>query len=487
MSDARRFGRSLALPGVLLLATVLAAPAACKRSNAPKVEEVWDEAPAVSHAEALASLAPPWPDPTRAMLDSGLVTLWLHEPGSPVTHLRVLLPTGGEEALESAALVSVLQIHLEEALQSRARNRGVVVEARAAPDRIELSAHGSVEDTGRALELVAGTLGDRAPQGGLETARTAALAELPAKPSADERAVAAMVETLLGRPPGSERADRAAVEALDGEALVAGWQALVDPRRAVLVVHSGAPASEHRPALRQLAERWRGKGRRAVPPSAVARLRAPLPKAAKAGGRLLAEPVTPLQVLAGPVGGAVLVLGRVLPTPTAQDRSLARLAQRLLQEELDVRLVIRGDMAVFVLRVPISGGSAEASASQAIDALSTMIGERQPRQRLYQAAQLWLGARVVQASLDGEDWTALLSEAMDLSVRDEDVVGALARDAGSMLEPDPEALQVWMRRWLDPRSGEPGWRWVVAGATDRDLRRLERITPLDPPARAGSP
>jgi hypothetical protein len=277
------------------------------------------------------------------------------------------------------------------------------------------------------------------------------------------------------------------VEALDGEALVAGWQALVDPRRAVLVVHSGAPASEHRPALRQLAERWRGKGRRAVPPSAVARLRAPLPKAAKAGGRLLAEPVTPLQVLAGPVGGAVLVLGRVLPTPTAQDRSLARLAQRLLQEELDVRLVIRGDMAVFVLRVPISGGSAEASASQAIDALSTMIGERQPRQRLYQAAQLWLGARVVQASLDGEDWTSLLSEAMDLSVRDEEVVGALARDAGSMLEPDPEALQVWMRRWLDPRSGEPGWRWVVAGATDRDLRRLERITPLDPPARAGSP
>jgi hypothetical protein len=116
-----------------------------------------------------------------------------------------------------------------------------------------------------------------------------------------------------------------------------------------------------------------------------------------------------------------------------------------------------------------------------------MIGERQPRQRLYQAAQLWLGARVVQASLDGEDWTALLSEAMDLSVRDEDVVGALARDAGSMLEPDPEALQAWMRRWLDPRSGEPGWRWVVAGATDRDLRRLERITPLDPPARAGSP
>jgi hypothetical protein len=180
----------------------------------------------------------------------------------------------------------------------------------------------------------------------------------------------------------------------------------------------------------------------------------------------------------------VLVIGRVLPTPTAQDRSLARLAQRLLQEELDARLVIRGDVAVFVLRVAVSSGSAELSATEAIDALAAMAGERQPQQRLYQAAQLWLGARVVQASLDGEDWTALWSEAIDLSSRDEDVVGALARDAGSMLEPDPEALQAWLRRWLDPRSGEPGWRWLVAGASDRELRRLARITPLDPPASA---
>jgi hypothetical protein len=110
-----------------------------------------------------------------------------------------------------------------------------------------------------------------------------------------------------------------------------------------------------------------------------------------------------------------------------------------------------------------------------------MAGERQPRQRLYQAAQLWLGARVVQASLDGEDWTALWSDAMDLAGRDEEIVGALARDAGSMLEPDPGALQAWLRRWLDPRSGEPGWRWVVAGASSQDLQRLTRITPVTKP------
>jgi hypothetical protein len=450
---------------------------------APKVDEVWDEAPAVGHAEALASLAPPWPTPTRAVLDSGLVTFWLHEPGAPVTHLRVLLPTADAEPLRSAAIAAVLQAHLEEASSSRARNRGVGVQARAAFDRIEISAHGSVEETARMLELVAGVLGARAPQAGLESARAAVLAELPARPSTDERAVSALVELLLGRPPGSERADKAAVEALDGETLVDGWRALVDPRHAVLVVHSGAPAGDHRPALRQLAERWRGMGRRPVPPSAIARLRGGAAPPDPGQGRLLAEPATPLTVLPGPAGRPVLVLGRVLPTPTAADRSLARLAQRLLQEELDVRLSIHGDLALFVLRVPLSG-SAERSATEAIDRLAAMAAERQPRQRLYQAAQLWLGARMVQASLDGEDWTALWSDAMDLSARDEDIVGALARDAGTMLEPDPEALQAWLRRWLDPRAGEPGWRWLVAGASDRELQRLGRIAPLDPPSPA---
>lgn len=484
MSRAPSRGRWRGPRAAVLLAMLGAAALGCKRSNAPKVEEVWDEPPAVGHAEALARLAPPWPDPTRAMLDNGLVTLWLHEPNAPVTHLRVLLPTGGEEALQSAALQAVLQAHLDEALRTRAHNRGVAVDVRVAPDRIELSTHGAVEETARALEIIAAVLGARAPQAGLEAARTSVLAELDASPrwpSADERAVAALVETLLGRPAGSERVDEAALQALDDATLLAGWQALVDPRRAVLVAHSGAHAGDQRPALRQLAERWRGKGRRPVPPSVLARLHAPTPEPTSPGGHLLAEPTTALQVLPGPTDGPVLVIGRVLPTPTAQDRSLARLAQRLLQEELDARLVIRGDLAVFVLRVPLASSSAERSATEAVDALTSMAGARQPQQRLYQAAQLWLGARVVQASLDGEDWTALWSEAIDLSGRDEDMVDALARDAGSMLEPDPEALQAWLRRWLDPRSGETGWCWLVAGASESALQRLSRITALEDP------
>ncbi|MCX4243503.1 peptidase M16 family protein [Paraliomyxa miuraensis] len=466
---------------------LLLAALSCKRQLAPKVEEVWDEPPTVGQSEALASLAPPWPAPTRAVLDSGLVTFWLHEPAAPVTHLRVLLPVGDEPALRSASVVAVLQTHLAIALGSRTRNRGVVVQTHAAPDRVELVAHAPIEETARTLELLAGVLGARSPAAGLETARAEVLTTIASRPSTDELAISTLVEQLLGRDPGSQRTERSEVEALSRDALLEGWEALVDPRRAVLVVHASDDAAAHRPALRQLAERWRGLGRRPVPPSALARLRAAPPPAASstaatsgaAGGRLLATPASPLHVLPGQEGKAVLVFGRVVPTPTPQDRSLARLAQRVLQEELDVRLQIHGDVALFVVRVSLSGREPERSATEAVDALTSLAATRQPQQRLFQAAQLWLGARVVQASLDGEDWTALWSEALDLADRDEDVAGALAHDAGSMLEPDADALQAWLQRWLDPRGGEPGWRWLVAGASDRELRRLTRITPLD--------
>ena len=261
------------------------------------------------------------------------------------------------------------------------------------------------------------------------------------------------------------------------DALLEGWTQLVDPRRAVMVVHSGHEASRYRAALRKLAEVWRGRGRRNVLDSAIARLRTSA-EPPSAPGRLLAEPATPMQVIAGPEGDPVVMVGRIVPTRSAEERSLARLAQRVLQEELDARLVIRGDHGLFMLRVPLSDREPEQTVTEAIDALTAMASTRQPQQRLFQAAQLWLGARMVQASLDGEDWTASWSDAIDLADDDEAIVSALARDASSMLEPDPQVLQLWLRQWLDPRSSEPGWRWLVAGASDRQTRRLARITPL---------
>ncbi|MEM9458044.1 MAG: hypothetical protein AAGF11_27960 [Myxococcota bacterium] len=471
---ARARARARAGLSVLVL---LAGLAACKRSRAPIVEEVWDEAPPVGETEALASLAPPWPAPARAKLDNGLITFWLHEPTAPVSHVRLLLPVGDAEPLRSAAVVSVLQAHITQTLASRGRNRGLWVQAERAPDRVEIVVHGATAETRRSLELLATVLSARTPTAGLEAARNDVITRLPGPVTPDERATAALVESLLGRPAGSQRAERAAVESTSRDALLEGWRILADPRRAVLVVHAADEASVHRDTLATVAERWRGQGRRRMIEQALPRLRttAPVPDAS---GRLLSEPVTPLTVLPGPEGKAVLMFGRVLPTATATERSLARLAQRLLQEELDARLVVHGERSLFIVRVPLSSREPDRSTTEAIDALVALGSTRQPTQRLFQTAQLWLGARVVQASLDGEDWTALWSEAIDLSSRDEDITAALARDASGMLAPDPEALQQWMERWLDPRGGQPGWRWVVAGASNADRRKLARITAL---------
>lgn len=473
----RRSARARARAGLGVLA-LLAGLAACKRSRAPIVEKVWDEAPPVGETEALASLAPPWPAPARAKLDNGLITFWLHEPAAPVSHVRLLLPVGDAEPLRSAAVVSVLEAYISQTLASRGRNRGLSVQAERAPDRVEIVVHGATAETRRSLELLATVLSARTPTAGLEAARNDVLSRLPGPVTPDERATAVLVESLLGRPAGSQRAERAAVESASRDALLEGWRIVADPRRAVLVVHAGEEAGIHRDTLATMAERWRGQGRRRTIEQALPRLRAGAP-VPDTSGRLLAEPASALTVVPGPEGKAVLMLGRVLPTATTTERSLARLAQRLLQEELDARLVVHGPRSLFIVRVPLSSREPDRSTTEAIDALVALGSTRQPTQRLFQAAQLWLGARVVQASLDGEDWTALWSEAIDLSSRDEDITAALARDASGMLAPDPKALQQWMERWLDPRGGEPGWQWVVAGTSNADRRKLARIATLN--------
>ena len=80
---------------------------------------------------------------------------------------------------------------------------------------------------------------------------------------------------------------------------------------------------------------------------------------------------------------------------------------------------------------------------------------------------------------DGEDWTALWSESIDLANDDADVPRALAVDATAMLEVDAEAMQAWQQQWLDPRRGTPGWQWVVAGADADVLRRLSKLAPIE--------
>lgn len=448
----------------------------CKRQRAPKVSEVWDEQPTVEHTEALASLAPPWPSPVRAQLDSGLLGFWLSEPDTPAAHLRVLVPTHAAGHFVPADLVAVVGEHLRFELQRRTARQGTRVDLVYGPDRLELAIHGRDDDLAALFKWLGWALRPEPPIAGLERAKER-VADRISAPSTLEVALAALTARLLSRKPADQRIDADTLRGRDRDALARAWSDLTDPRRAVLVVHAGRKADGAKAELRRLSQTWHGRGKSEIRPEAVARLRGEVPSTG-ANRRLLAEPAEPLQLVSGGHGSAQIVVGRVVPTPTPADRSLARLAQRILQEEIDARLVPAGPHALFVATSRLSPAAPDQSAADLVDDLSTAATARQPAQRLFAAAELWLGARVVQASLAGEDWTGLFSESIDLADADDGIAEALARDAATMLEPDPDALRTWMGKWLHPRGGEPGWRWVAAGVDRRLERRLERVVPI---------
>ena len=100
-------------------------------------------------------------------------------------------------------------------------------------------------------------------------------------------------------------------------------------------------------------------------------------------------------------------------------------------------------------------------------------------------AHVWAadsGARVVQASLDGEDWTALWSDSMDLATAESDIPRALAADAAAMLAIEPDPLAKWISSNLDPRLGNTSWAWALSGASDDMQRALSRMAKTQPVA-----
>jgi len=441
----------------------------CKKHRAPPVQEVWDEEPVPEEAEAIGNLAPPWSAPVRGQLDNGLLTFWLHEADAPALHLRLLVPTGARAKPPSTEACAAIAEYLRWELVRRTKKYDADVSLVHAPDRIELAVSARGRDLGGILGTLGVVLAARSPAG-LDAARDR-LASTLDDDRADELAAEAVLDALLGR---GDRIDGGRLRDLDRADLVAAWERLSDPRDHVLLVHAGTTAEAAKSDLRRLASHWRGLGRRPLQSEAVKRLRGDAPEPPKT--RLLADPAAPLTIVRTKAqGSAHIVIGRVVATPNARARSLARVAQRVAQEESDVSIAFAGDAAVVLVHAPV-GGKPEKKLRELVDRLSTFATTRQPRQRLFQAVQLWLGARVVEASLAGEDWTALLSSAIDLADRDADIAAALARDAQHMLAVDADALLAWTKTWLDPRRGTPGWVWAVAGASEAEVRELGRVT-----------
>ncbi len=512
--------------------------AACKRREMPKVE-LLDEDGTPPETEAISALAPPWPPAKRVVLGNDLLVHWLAEEDSPALHLRVLLPTHGfdDELAPGAAAVVAEALALE--LRRFTQRYGSTVELVSRVDRFEVAVHGLDSKTAAIVAALSRVISQEKPEALLLRARDAVVAGLPAI-EAETLVLTTLVGILDGRDRGRDRLSREQVASLESEALIEAWQLVLDPRRALLVVHAGRSFEES--AMARLAKAWtRGgilSGLGKAKAKAHDRLRPPSAKSKSknknkdknkdksknqdegregSGYRLRGAPAAPLhliQMSPGSAGGSMLMFGRILPLPTVADRARARLAQRLFQEEIDARLTIVGDRGLWIVKVPIrksrpAGASKKTKSSdkkregkdkkekeenlpkdpraahlvKKLDEIREFIRTRAPRLRLAQAAELWLGARMVQASLTGEDWTALWSESIDLCESEAEIGGALARDAQAMLAIEPEELAEFTRRWLDYDYGQPGWAWVAASKEPdmaEALRQFSSVEILSP-------
>lgn len=507
--SARRFTLGVGLGLTLAFGT------ACRQREPPKVE-IFDEAATPAQTEALGSLAPPWPAPERVVLANGLLVHWLFEADTPALHLRVILPTHAlKPALQGAAALTAARA-LALGLERMSPRLAVRVALEPGLDRLELAVHGVASETEAVFAGLSDALaGD--PSRALAQARRMLLTEL--RPlDVETLAASELVAALRGGEATRERVDAAAVQALADATLLEAWKALTDPRQALLVVH--APTRLSRAAdsvgLTELAERWRqqlsllGGNEAKAEPQALLRLR-PAASPPNAREHLTRAPIAPLRRV-DPTGRGrpLLVLGRAIPTATARERSLARLAQRRLQEQFDLRLSVAGPWSALALYLPLSGLGKPKPAADLLEGTDppkdpeaasqdplarrlrrelTVIRDvtrlRPTTQDLFQAAQLWLGARMVAASVAGEDWTALWSESLDLAASDSDIAGALARDAQAMLAATPEEVVAWQQRWLDFQTSEPGWVWVLVGQ-DADMQGVQGFLKpglsFDPPA-----
>ncbi|MFO7563653.1 MAG: hypothetical protein R6X02_13480 [Enhygromyxa sp.] len=453
----------------LLVALALAGTlgGGCRCSKETLAPVVFDEGSDRGPIDPNSVLAPAWQPPSTAQLDNGAVVHWLREPGSPAFHLRLLLPTSHEADKLSAAAIATMLEAIELRLEARRRRiPDARLDIRSRPGRIEIALHGRDSDAEALLGALAETLADASDPKLLAIAQGKVLAR-HREANASTLASAGLIAELLGQPLAHEYAAKQDLIDLSKKGLERAWSMFVDPRDALIIVHSGRELEDEAlaPALARLGTRWKG-GLGSGKPAVTVRLRADPPKKLPDTYLLTETRAAPMRIFPGKPergGRAVVMIGRLIPTATVEERALARISQRIMQEELDVRLLVAGPISLLAVRVRISPSDPVTSIQRIVDRMHAFGVEAQPRDRIEQAANLWLGARVVEASLAGEDWSALWSESIDLAGSDREIFRALARDAQTMLELEPEQVREYLATWFDPGGGEPGWVMVGAG------------------------
>lgn len=428
---------------------------------------------------------PEWPAPETFTLENGALVQWLTEPGASGSHVRLLVPLEpqkGDRKPWNAAQAAVIARALELDLRRRTKSLGANVTLRAAPGRFEVSVHARPDQIGEVLELLGQSTGNRRPGRRLDSAQGKLVSSLRA-PSVSTLAAAHLSSRLLERP--LERDLATTQDLLEVDQAEALFPKLLDPSRSVLVVHAGASHDVYEEQLASLAKSWKrnaGLLGAAKPRATVlGRVRESFERP-KARGVLRGERTRKLFVVPDPDATkrdrAVIMYGCLVETKTPEDRAMARLSQRLLQEQFDARLVVFGDLSLFAVRFTLPKDKPEAKVVRELDGLQEALERTDRPERLATAAKLWLGARVVEASLDGEDWTRLWAESIDIAQSDAGIGAALTAEASAMLDATPDTLRTWRLDHLDPRK-QHGWNWVVAGASRQQLDQLAQLVEFE--------
>lgn len=403
---------------------------------------------------------PPWSKGAVTDLPNHAQLIWLAEKDRERMDLRLVipLPDQDQEKISSAATEIVLSV-LEKQLRYRARTARLRLTRNDLPGRTEFAFHGSSEQLRHALFLIG--------HGFSADPNTKLLSENQGEFVASwvdnpiDHATRDQIATLLAIEPSSLYGTSKDFGQLRSKDLAQAWKLLTSPERCVLLVHGAPPTADDQRYLQALSEQWKASGQPKTSP--LARLFAPanaLPKMASAGQSLRQTPLAPTPTrFVSPTGRVTWLASRRLSLPDAKSRAFARLAQRTLQHQFDVRVVIHNNTGIWQLRKDLSPEPKVAADELRgyLGELDQALHERLVPGRARQAARTWLGARLVQNSLEGEDWTGLWSQSLDLSSKRSEISNALQQNGTHMMQADMKEFEAWMQNNIDPSLARGPW------------------------------
>lgn len=427
---------------------------------------------------------PTWRKSAITLLPNQTQLVWLAERDRQRMDIRLMIPLPGpqEQEISAAALEIVLSV-LEKQLRFRAHTAQLRFSRNDRPGRTEFAFHGRVDQLRHALFLIGHGFSATANKSLLSESQGEFVAAWVDNPV--DHATRDQIATLLDIKPASLYASSRDLAALTPKTMAQAWKALTNPARCTLVVHSHVPTQEDQRSLSALAQRWsRSKKTETKAIDALFTPSKPLPKLPHAQQSLRQTPIESVpSPLLSPTGRVTWLVSRRFKVPDTQSRAFARLAQRLLQHQFDVRLVIHNQSALWQLRKDLSPEPKLAAEEMRryLGDLDRALHEGLVPSRARQAARTWLGARLVQNSLQGEDWTALWSQALDLSSKPSEIHSALQENGTAMMQAEIKAFEQWMQAHIDPSLARGPWLSELIFASPETVQALNEARTQAPP------